>query len=80
MDLQSKIGIPWLDRTFSMAFEDEVVGQVFGAVSDKLGPLVRGSYRGETSQMALLRLLGPAFVCKHLRHVFIINDLFNQMQ
>ena len=62
-----------------MAFEDEVVGQVFGAVSDKLGPLVRGSYRGETSQMALLRLLGPAFVCKHLRHVFIKKDLFNQI-
>ena len=80
MDLQSKIGIPWLDRTFSNALEDEVVVQVFGAVSDKLGPLVRGSYRGETSQMALLRLLGPAFVCKHLRHVSIIKDLFNQMQ
>ena len=75
MNLHSKIGVPWLDRTFSMALEDEVVAQIFGAVSDKLGPLVKGSYRGETSQIALLQLLGPAFVCKHLRHQYIlIND------
>ena len=77
MNLHSKIGVPWLDRTFSMALEDEVLGQIFGAVSDKLGPLVKGSYRGETNQIALLQLLGPAFVCKHLRHVHIHHQRLN---
>ena len=71
MNLQSKFEVPWLDLTFFMALEDDTVGQIFGAVSDSLGPLVRGSYKGKTSQIALLKLLGPAFVCKHLRHVFI---------
>ena len=80
MFFHTKFGVPWLDKSFCMAMEDEVLVRMLTSVSDQLGPLVRGSYRGEAGQMALIRLLGPAFVCKHLRDDMNVNKYVRQTE
>ena len=67
MEFFNKFGVPWLDRSFYDALQDESVVGLFGSVSDSLGPLLRGSYSSKMKQMILINLLGPAFICKHFR-------------
>ena len=71
MEFFNKFGVPWLDRSFGEALQDDSLVELFGAVSDSLGPLLRGSYDTDVKQMILINLLGPAFICKHFRFLLL---------
>ena len=104
-NIQIRFGVPWLDEWFSMALDDEKLGETFlrfpfiiligfrlcgqlqishyptqmssyiaaglnrihHRVSDELGHLVAGQHKAGRGRKALLHLLGPAFVGRHLR-------------
>ena len=77
MEFFNKFGVPWLDRSFGEALQDDSLVELFGAVSDSLGPLLRGSYDTDVKQMILINLLGPAFICKHFRFLLLEKKMFS---
>ena len=61
-----RFGVPWLDAWFSAALQEDALGDVFFLVSEELGHLMVGQYRAGSQYSALLGLLGPGFVGRHL--------------
>ena len=61
-----RFGVPWLDAWFSTALQEDALGDVFFLVSEELGHLMVGQYRAGSQYSALLGLLGPGFVGRHL--------------
>ena len=64
----ARFRVPWLDSWFTSTLEDETLGEVFKPVSEELGHLVLGQYKAGPQHLALLGLLGPAFVGRYFRH------------
>ena len=61
------LGVDWLDDAFEDIIQDDTFAYHFQNISNTLGYLVKGNYDSKEKQEALLDLLGPSFVCQHLR-------------